>query len=210
MKLAKPLLSTFSLVLLFSALVFSAQAASACSRPSVAGGTQVIQPGKAINQALLDRAIMVEVNYNRCRAGLRPVGPNTRLRNIAIHHSKWMARARKLSHTGNKTSAQRIIGTGIPLTRGGENIGMVHRYRLDNQRFIIKSAAQCRFALNGRIVPPHSYRSLARSIVDFWMASPGHRANILNRRVTQLGSGAALDARAEFCGKIYVTQDFAG
>lgn len=47
----------------------------------------------------------------------------------------------------------------------------------------------------------------AAEVVDLWMHSPGHRANILNRRYRYL----AVDAwRSTSSNYVYVTQDFAG
>jgi hypothetical protein len=45
-----------------------------------------------------------------------------------------------------------------------------------------------------------------QSIHDAFMASPGHRANILDRDYNQVGVGVALDEH----GTVYVTEDFAG
>lgn len=41
-------------------------------------------------------------------------------------------------------------------------------------------------------------------VVAAWMASPGHRANILNARVTHIGVGFQVDAT----GRTYFTQNF--
>ncbi len=35
----------------------------------------------------------------------------------------------------------------------------------------------------------HTYLSFADAIVDGWMRSPGHRANLLNKRAIELGVG---------------------
>jgi len=45
----------------------------------------------------------------------------------------------------------------------------------------------------------------AAEVVSAWMKSPGHRANILNPRYTELGIGYALDA----AGRPYYAQLFA-
>jgi uncharacterized protein YkwD len=47
----------------------------------------------------------------------------------------------------------------------------------------------------------------ASQVVQLWMHSPGHRANILNPRYKALGVGTW---RSAATGKLYVTQDFAG
>ena len=47
----------------------------------------------------------------------------------------------------------------------------------------------------------------AAQVVQLWMHSAGHRANILNPRYTRLGVGTW---RSASTGRLYVTQDFAG
>src|SRR5207245_5251859 len=44
------------------------------------------------------------------------------------------------------------------------------------------------------------------SVMQAWMASPGHRANILNSAFTQIGIGAAVNPNSQW--KSYWTQDF--
>ena len=46
----------------------------------------------------------------------------------------------------------------------------------------------------------------AASVMQAWMASPGHRANILNSAFTQIGIGAAVNPNSQW--KSYWTQDF--
>ncbi len=196
-------------------IVLTVGAAQACSRKPVSGGAQLIDASRKINQRLLDRAILSEVNYERCRAGLSPVRSEPRLIKAAAGHSAWMAKARRVSHkstvSGRQTVRARIKRTGIKIRTGAENIGMVHRFKVDNVNFLIRNASSCQFATHGgQPIPQHSYASLARTIVKFWMNSHGHRANILNRQVRMMGTAAALDKSAEYCGTYYITQDFAG
>jgi uncharacterized protein YkwD len=46
-------------------------------------------------------------------------------------------------------------------------------------------------------------RQLARSIVDNWMSSPGHRSNLLHPEYTDIGVGAATNGK-----EVQVTQVF--
>ena len=189
-------------------------AAEACSRTPVSGGNRIIQPSKRINSSLLDAAVRVEVNYHRCRAGLGSLRSESRLRKMATGHSKWMSKARNMTHvstlSGRRTLADRIRRSGLRWKATAENIGMVHRFRIEQGRFFVNDAASCQFTnAGGQQLPPHTYQSLARYIVDLWMASPGHRHNILDRRMKMVGTAISLDAKAQFCGAFYITQDFA-
>lgn len=195
--------------------LFMATAAQACSRAAVNGADRAVPSGKAIDAALVDRAIRSEVNYYRCKAGLQPLGEAGGLRKVATTHAKWMARARTLTHkssvSGQKTPKSRLKVSGVRFRAGAENIGVVARYQFEGAQFRIKSMQSCHFTTSGGAqIPPHTYASLARHIVQLWMASSGHRRNILDRKMTRLGSGAGFDKTAPNCGKLYVSQTFAG
>ncbi|MCG6882652.1 MAG: CAP domain-containing protein [Silicimonas sp.] len=200
-------------IALTCAAVSSAQA---CSRNVPVNAARTIVPAGPINQALLDKAVRVEVNYHRCRAGLRPLQPaGPTLVKQARRHSQWMARRQKLAHVsgvrGASTLKERVRSAGIRATYGAENIGMIHRYRIDDKRIKIVSAGRCQFATrSGQILPSHTYASLARYSVQRWMNSPGHRKNILNRDVSRVSTAASFDPKARYCGLFWMTQNFVG
>ena len=190
-------------------------AAEACARSSVAGATAAVRPGQRIDQSLADAAIRAEVNFHRCRAGLSPLKEAAGLRRVASRHALWMAKARSLSHKsstpGQSTTLARIKSSGLKIRAGSENIGHLGSYQFGGGAFRITNASTCGFANSGGApIPPHSYATLARSIVQLWMDSPAHRRNILDRKVTRVGSGVGFDPRAPHCGNFYVAQDFAG
>ncbi|MDA8586174.1 CAP domain-containing protein [Rhodobacteraceae bacterium] len=200
-----------------AALLLSAPtAADACNRAVSKKAAHTIVPTGRINQSLLDQAIRVEVNFHRCRAGLRGLKTAGKgLANQAKNHSVWMARTQRLSHkstvSGSATLVQRVKKAGVKFRTGSENISMVHRYQIDNQRFKIVNASSCQFASqNGKALPAHSYASLARHAVTLWMNSPGHRKNILDKRVTRVSTAVAFDPNARYCGRYWLTQNFIG
>lgn len=195
--------------------LFAAATAQACSPRALSGANAVIPAGAHIDQGLVDAAIRAEINYHRCRANLRPVSESTSLRKVAARHAEWMAKSRTLSHRsttpGQTTTLARIKASGLRIRAGSENIGYLARYRIDNRSFRISSGVNCGFSgTDGTPIPPHSYASLARSIVQLWMESPVHRRNILDRKVSRAGSGIGFDPKAPHCGNFYVSQDFAG
>lgn len=195
------------------ALAIAATTASACTRNAPAGTAQPV-PSR-VDQQLLDAAVRAEVNYHRCRSGLRPLGPaNTALVRIAAAHSTWMARSGTLSHRSNVSGtarlSDRIRAANIRARTGAENIGMVHRYRIDGQRFRIVDSASCKFASqDGERLHAHNYASLARHAVSLWMNSSGHRKNILNPSVTMVSTAAAY-GDGQYCGRFWLTQNFVG
>ena len=109
------------------------------------------------------------MNQERTSRGLRPLRVNKRLSKAASRHAQDMVARNYFAHD----------------TQGGGNF--VDRIE------------------NAGYVAPHSFPSLgedlaagsgdlgtARSIVESWMGSPGHRANILDRKFRELGIGVAL------------------
>ena len=109
------------------------------------------------------------------------------------------------------TRSSPLKSSGVRFRAGSENIGLVHRFQIDGQRFRIRDASTCAFATgSGTPIGTHSYASLARHAVNLWMASSGHRRNILDRKVTMVGSAAAVDTSAPYCGQVYLSQNFAG
>ncbi|MGI1662135.1 CAP domain-containing protein [Palleronia sp. KMU-117] len=198
------------------ALSIATTAAEACSRkiPAKAEGTVV--PAERIDQNLLDAAVRAEVNFHRCRAGLPALSDaGNGLASVAKGHSVWMASTQTLSHRstvpGKASLSQRVKASGVKFRTGAENIGMVHRYQIDNMRFRIVNSSACQFATHdGRPLPAHSYASLARHVVDLWMNSPGHRKNILDRNVTRISTAVAFDPKAQYCGRFWLTQNFVG
>jgi len=209
--------STIAAVAAGIVLVFaSAMEAEACSRNVSAKAAQTVVPSTRINQSLLDHAIRAEVNFHRCRAGLKSLADaGGGVANQAKKHSSWMARTQQLTHrstvSGSSTLKQRLKNSGVRFRTGAENIGMVHRYRIDNQRFKIVNSNACQFTTRGgKPLPAHSYASLARHAVNLWMKSSGHRKNILNRKVSKMSTAVAFDPNAQYCGRFWLTQDFVG
>lgn len=203
------LIRTGALLLVALLLISSASEAEAGCRRAKVAGIEAQLPNTNINQNLLSAAILAEVNYERCRNGLRALKPEPRLTKVAAGHSKWMARHETMSHRGANTLMQRLKHSGVKFRTGAENLGMVHYYQVDRRHFLTKGT--CKFTTrSGKLLPTHSYGSLARAAVTNWMNSPGHRANILNRQIKLLGSAAHVNTQAEFCGKIFLTQEFSG
>ncbi len=202
----------FTLALGLMMFAFSAEAG--CTRAGVAGGDQAV-PATRINQKLLDTLILVEVNYQRCRHGLPKLVAASGLRSVAAGHSKWMASAQQVTHkstaSGRRSVLERLKKSGVKFSAGSENIGMLHYYQLDGLSFKIRNASACEFSTyGGAPLPRHTYKSLARAAVDYWMGSSKHRTNILSRKVKMFGSGASVNRNAEYCGTVYLTQNFAG
>ncbi len=198
-----------------ASILISTSAAQACVRGALpAAATQTI-PTANMDQSLFNKAVLVEVNYYRCKAGLPPVKLAGSLIKVAGVHAKWMAQKNSLTHRstvrGLSSVRERVLATGLSVRRGSENIGYLPRYRFDVTRKIyVRNKARCEFTtLAGRRITPHSYASLAAEIVKLWMKSKLHRKNLLDQNMVLVGAAVGYDPRAQ-CGQFYMAQNFAG
>ena len=107
------------------------------------------------------RTILARVNAHRRKAGLAEVTLDARLSAAAQGHSEWMAREKRLDHRG----------------RGGSDPGQ----RIEQAGYRWRAYAE-NIARGQRT---------ADEVTAGWMSSAGHRRNILNRDVTQIGVGVA-------------------
>lgn len=203
--------------LLAAALWLSAGAgpALACAVSAPRGASAQV-PAASLDSALLDAALRAEVNRARCAAGLRTLAPAPGLQPVAAAHAGWMARAGMLSHSpalggGLGSLGARLAAGGHPNRAGAENIAMVHRFPIEGQPITVRNARACLFAdRQGRTIGAHSYQSLAAQLVAQWMASTGHRRNLLNPRLTAVAHAAAIAPDAASCGRVYAVQVFIG
>lgn len=147
-------------------------AASAASVPAAATTAPVTAPVTATATAADDLTTLVAlVNSERAEAGCAALTVNDKLTKAAQDHSQDMADQRNLSHTGSDGSS------------------LTDRYARVGYSW---SAAGENIA-SGYTTP--------QSVMDGWMASSGHRANILNCAFKEIGVGFAESGS-------YWTQDF--
>lgn len=189
------------------------QAFAACAKPDYSSAMQKVIPTSGINQAQFSQALQMAASFARCKAGGGPLATHPKLTAVAALHSQWMAKNSKLSHkstvSGMQTMANRLRSTGLGVSAGAENIAGFDRFVFPTEPFKITSASACKFKTqSGKPIPAHSYASLAEMVVAGWMGSSGHRKNLLNKRYKQAGGGIGFDAKAQFCGRFYITQDY--
>ena len=85
-----------------------------------------------------------------------------------------------MAGAANPKAAENIITEVAIEYESGENV-----YVRDRKKGHFSRTA------DGPILPRHTYRSFAKSVVDRWMDSPGHRKNILAKDALQIGIGTA-------------------
>jgi uncharacterized protein YkwD len=114
----------------------------------------------------LERQILRFTNEARRKNSLAIVDWDEDLRSVARAHSDDMLRRNFFSHENFGKRVAPVIGSST--SRAGENI----------------------FGGSGQDCS--DTRLMARNIVDGWMTSPGHRANILNQEYTHMGAGVSV------------------
>ncbi|WP_316012970.1 CAP domain-containing protein [Roseobacter sp. HKCCA0434] len=176
---------------------------------------------------LFGQAVLHHVNRARCEAGLTALAPLPVLSAVATAHSQDMVRLDFFDHispvAGRETLVDRVRPTGLSLARVAENIGQIFGVDYEpGRRYRALDAANCQFTYEGGTpvgdalgsvvgraaepIPRHSYDSAGARIVGNWLASPGHRANIMAPDLTRHGAGFATGDRGQLCGRLFVTQ----
>jgi uncharacterized protein YkwD len=148
-----------------------------------------------LDRALLAAAIFHETNRVRDRFNLRPFKFLAKLNDAADVQASVGGAIRPPSHTNPflliATPIDRVKYAGLdPLyvaenialislldVRPGHGVGLV---RHDGEAVFIDLAS-------GERLNPHTYAGFAAAVVQAWMDSPGHRANILSPKVRYLG-----------------------
>lgn len=132
------------------------------------------------------RATLCLLNARRAEAGLAPLASSATLARAAEKHSEDMGERRFFSHDtpDGVEPATRIVAAGYP--RDGVTVG-------ENLAWGEETAAT------------------PREIVEGWMESPGHRANILRPEFREIGIGLAYEPPKPVSGRVTVyTTNFGG
>ncbi|MGO9248415.1 MAG: CAP domain-containing protein [Solirubrobacteraceae bacterium] len=144
------------------------------------------------NIGLIRSATLCLINRERITHGERPLRPNRRLRRAAQAHTMSMVKDDYFEHIGGGGP-----GGGTPLARM-RSVGYI-------------SSSRVGYEVGENIAWGTLWLATPRAIVASWMASPGHRANILDPRYRETGIGVSAHPPASLAhgqaGAIY-TQDF--
>jgi uncharacterized protein YkwD len=146
----------------------------------------------AKNIGLIRAATLCLINRERIDHGEHPLRPNRRLRRAAQAHTMNMVQDDYFEHIGAGGP-----GGGTPLARM-RSVGYI-------------SSSRDGYEVGENIAWGTLWLATPRAIVASWMASPGHRANILDPRYRETGIGVSAHPPAALAhgqaGGIY-TQDF--
>ncbi|MEM8868919.1 MAG: CAP domain-containing protein [Pseudomonadota bacterium] len=118
-------------------------------------------------------------NAVRAGQGISTLELEPNLTQAAQGHAETMARLDELSHTAGGTNlASRVLATGYRFRRLAENIA--YRSGPDD--------------------------AMAARIMEQWMGSPGHQANILDTRLRQIGVGVSRSGARTYAVQVFGTR----
>ena len=131
--------------------------------------------GDKLTLTAAEKLVLDLTNQERKKHDLPPLTLNPTLFKVARAHSENMGRQMKMEHTlDEKTAFDRLRAAGYKYAAAGENIGS------------------------------GDPRAPVTLVMQAWMESEGHRANILNKEYTEIGVGVGRDKE----GNLYYTQVF--
>jgi uncharacterized protein YkwD len=152
-----------------SSLILSPALLVGCAGVSLPAPTRPTGTGSTATPAAIAADIVRYTNEARARNGLPSLASNSRLMEAARIHAQQMASHQRDEHT--------ISNARYPTMRS----------RLEAVGYVFANAAE-NVAWN---------QPDARTVVNVWMNSTGHRANILNRKLTEIGAAMARSSKGE-------------
>jgi uncharacterized protein YkwD len=171
----------------------------------------------ALQTNLLNAAVLHETNRRRAGQKLRPLKTHPKAVQVAFIQSHIMAKRGSISHDNPEnpkfeTLTKRIRSVGVNPGLAAENVATAFGLRYDSGKAFYKRKQRERttfsYTPNGRAILPHTYESFAKSLVDAWMNSPGHRRNILLADAEFLGVSCIASFAKSEMPIFYCTQVF--
>ena len=163
-----------------------------------------------LNENLLARLVAEETNRFRVSQGRGPLEVSPDLTNAAQSHANAMAGEGFFAHQnpndpGQRTLTDRIRNVGLEPRAIAENIAYTYSLDFGAMRDWVKNGHQRGSA---PAVLEYTYRALAKSVVQQWINSRGHRQNMLGRPYSQIGLGVATSKDERGREKVYCVQTF--
>lgn len=179
---------------------------------------QSLLPGE-IDTDLLAAAVFHQTNLARRDHGLAPLHHDPRLDRAADMQARSMRKHHYVGHENTfdqdlRWPMARVLATGYVPRAVSENVAQVFRARYDPPQlyYRVRGPAGTVFSFTPdgeEPIPPHTYASFARFVVQAWMESPEHRENILRPQSRELGTAVRFRDLDDDLDKAYAVQVFA-
>lgn len=154
-----------------------------------------------INEDLLNAAVFWYTNIERQKHGLPQFKYHNKLKQMATLQSRQMREHNFFDHENRfdnryKTLSDRLESVKDDTFDGfvsfAENIADCPVIKANESfTFSFKNDIVHLYSLDGKEIYPFNYSEMAMTVVNAWMNSPGHRANIMNHDYIYLGCGCA-------------------
>ena len=150
-----------------------------------------------VDYPLLEAAIFYETNRARAQHDLRPYKYSIALGAAARSHSRDMVKLKFFSHInprkGYTHMKDRLKQVGVTGGYRAENIAEAPGIFYEPGKRVYtpdQNDGYFSYEYQGEPIPRRTYLQLGQKLVEIWLNSPDHRANVLNKRYTYLGCGA--------------------
>jgi uncharacterized protein YkwD len=163
-----------------------------------AANTELPQTGP-IDDNLLSAAVLHYTNQYRVQNKLPALKHMEKVQQAAIMHATDMSEGDWYGHENDHdpkkhTVVDRVKLLGLNPMFAAENILIAYGVQYDQSRkaFFVGEGdnRDISYESNGDPIPPHTYRSFAKVIVDRWYNSPHHRENMLSPHAKFMGAAA--------------------
>lgn len=144
----------------------------------------------AINNA---RAVEQDCGTEGLKPSVPPLAWNSQLYAAALEHSNDMAKSNTFDHTGSGTPTD-ITSQDMKLGRGS-----TMRERVEHSGY--------QWNLIGENIAAGTDIDTSTDVINHWLASDGHCANLMSPNFTEVGMAMVENANADFIH--YWTQNFA-
>ena len=170
----------------------------------------------SVNIPLLEAAIFHATNLQRSDLKLPPFKHSWTLNLSARRHSQEMSDLQFFDHVSptpaNRTLGDRLKNVGLANVTCGENLAVLPAKEMGSGSYIVTDNPDGTQTLTdektGKRIEYYTYGELAKTVVDQWMHSPLHRANIVNPQYRFLGVGTARGPYDKGQDSFYMTQNF--
>ena len=172
--------------------------------------------GQLLDPQRIETWVIYYTNEERRKAGLPQFITDPAISIIARMHSENMARLNVFDHTiGGKGPTDRALDNGYDcrayLPDGSYTYGLSENiYQYPRVRQWIGTVGSSRYRPD---IFVRDAEAMAYALVEGWMNSPGHRANILDRDSRRIGVGVAVQHYEKYGyvdEVVFATQNFSG